>query len=91
MKLQRQARCPLHAGFTRADDYPPEIYYNEPIKTGQFRGELLVREEYEKMLDEYYETKGWDLRTSWQVKEHLHQLGLPEVVEKLREVSRFPR
>ena len=77
----------LHAGFTRADDYPPAIYMKEPIKTGMYKGELITQEGHEKMLDEFYDTNGWDKKTSWPTYETLTTLGLPEVAKKLREKS----
>jgi len=79
----------LHAGFTRKDDYPPLVYMKEPIKRGQFKGELITREGHDKMLDEYYEAQGWDKRTSWQTKETLEELGLHDVAERLREASKL--
>jgi len=79
----------LHAGFTRKDDYPPLVYMKEPIKSGQFKGELITREGHDKMLDEYYEAKGWDKKTGWQTKETLIKLGLPDVAERLRETRRL--
>ena len=80
----------LHADFTRKEDYPPIVYMKEPIKTGAFKGELISTEGYEKMLNEFYEANGWDKQTGWQFKETLENLDLPEVVEKLQEVSKLP-
>ncbi|MFH0813882.1 MAG: aldehyde ferredoxin oxidoreductase C-terminal domain-containing protein, partial [Pseudomonadota bacterium] len=79
----------LHAGFTRKDDVPPLIYMKEPIKHGPYKGELITQEGLDTMLDEYYETNGWDKKTSWQIKETLETLGLPEVMERLREASKL--
>ena len=47
-------------GFDRKDDYLPERIYNEKLKTGATEGRLLPREDYEKMLSEYYKIRGWD-------------------------------
>jgi len=80
----------LHAGFTRKDDYPPEIYMKEPIKAGPYQGELITQKGQDKMLDEYYEVHGWDKRTGWQLRETLDSLGLSEVVEKLQGASKLP-
>jgi len=80
----------LHAGFTRKDDYPPEIYMKEPIRSGPYQGERITREGQDCMLDEYYEASGWDKRTGRQLRETLESLGLPEVIEKLQETSKLP-
>ena len=47
-------------GFDRKDDYLPERIYKEKLTKGFAEGKLLPREEYEKMLSEYYKLRGWD-------------------------------
>jgi aldehyde:ferredoxin oxidoreductase len=80
----------VHARFTREDDYPPEIYMNEAIQTGKFRGELVDRERYDEMLDEFYDAHGWDRKTSLQTEQALTSLGLHEVAEKLNAADLLP-
>ena len=72
-----------HAGFTRREDYPPKRLMQEPIKSGPFKGELLSREEWDKMLDRYYLLRGWDQVTSWPTTETLTRLDLEECVKML--------
>lgn len=79
----------LHAGFSRGDDYPPQIYMKEPIKSGMYKGELISEEGHEKMLNEFYEVNGWDKKTGWQTKVTLDEVGLPEVAARLKERSRL--
>lgn len=79
----------LYAGFTRKDDYPPVRYYTEPVKSGPHAGEKIDHEEWEKMLDKYYTLHGWDRKTSWQTKECLYELNLPEVAEKLEKANKL--
>ena len=76
----------LHAGFSRRHDYPPERLMKEPIKSGPTKGDYLDRDEWDKMLNKYYELHGWDKKTGWQTKECLHSLHLKEIVKDL-----FPR
>ena len=45
-----------HRGFSRKDDYPPKRLMEEPVKSGPLKGEMLKREDWDRMLDEYYET-----------------------------------
>lgn len=47
-------------GFARKDDYLPERFLKEKLTTGFTAGRVLPREEFEKMLEEYYELRGWD-------------------------------
>jgi aldehyde:ferredoxin oxidoreductase len=47
-------------GFDRKDDSLPERIFSEKLTTGFTAGKLLPREEYEKMLSEYYKLRGWD-------------------------------
>jgi aldehyde:ferredoxin oxidoreductase len=77
-----------HAGFTRQDDYPPKRFFEEPVKSGPLRGELLAREDWDRMLDEYYELNGWDKNTSWPTRGKLEELGLEECIEMLEQAER---
>jgi len=79
----------LHTGFTRGDDLPPYRYYNEPVKSGPFKGESLSHERWEMMLDEYYALHGWDRVTSWQTRECLEELDLADVAGRLEEAGRL--
>lgn len=50
----------LKLGITRADDYPPPRYMDEPATAGVAKGHLIERDKYEIMLDDYYSTRGWN-------------------------------
>jgi len=78
----------LHAGFSRQDDYPPRRFMEEPIKSGSAGGELLLRDEWDKVLDEYYELHGWDKKTGWQNRTQLEKLALGEVADDLEKIGR---
>ncbi|MFC1822114.1 aldehyde ferredoxin oxidoreductase N-terminal domain-containing protein [Thermodesulfobacteriota bacterium] len=57
-----------------------------PGKDGEVfsrKGMVVDRSEFEKMKDEYYELRGWDLETGLQRKAQLEELGLDEVAETL--------
>jgi aldehyde:ferredoxin oxidoreductase len=72
-----------HAGFTRNDDYPPEKLMKEPIQSGPLKGEFLSREEWDKMLDEYYDLHRWDRGTGRPGEQTLEELNLHECIENL--------
>jgi len=73
----------IHMGFERKDDFPPERLMKEPVKTGEFKGELLNPVKWGQMLDEYYDLHGWDRKTSWQTRKCLEDLNLLEVISDL--------
>lgn len=47
-------------GISRKDDVLPDLYYNQPIPHGPTKGEVMVKEKFEEMLDDYYQLHGWD-------------------------------
>ncbi len=57
-----------------------------PGKDGQVvsrRGAVVDRDGFEKMKDEYYALRGWDVATGLQSRESLEGVGLPDVVPDL--------
>lgn len=47
------------SGFSRDDDSFPERILTEPLKEGNSKGQLISREDLNKMLDEYYKAREW--------------------------------
>ena len=47
-------------GVSRRDDYPPARTFQDPVPSGPTKGSVVSRDEYEKILDVYYEKRGWD-------------------------------
>ena len=80
----------LHAGFDRSDDYPPPRFMKEPVKGGEWEGEILTREGWDFMLDEYYRFSGWDEKSGWQFRKCLEDLDLKEVADDLEKAGRLP-
>jgi len=64
----------MRLGVTRKDDKPPERTFNDPIKTGPHAGECLDRELFDRMLDIYYDHRGWDKEGRPSDKQ-LHECG----------------
>jgi aldehyde:ferredoxin oxidoreductase len=73
----------IHGGFTRSDDYPPKRFWEEPIKSGPYKGDHIDHETWERTLDEYYSLHGWDPATSLQTRKGLEELGLKLVADRL--------
>jgi aldehyde:ferredoxin oxidoreductase len=47
-------------GFGRSWDIPSPRFYQEPPKTGATAGQITKYEDVHKLLDMYYEQRGWD-------------------------------
>ena len=71
-----------HAGFDRSSDYPPARMMNEPA-SGPHAGQRLDRADWDRLLDEYYDLRGWDRRTGQPTAANFRAVGLPELAERL--------
>jgi aldehyde:ferredoxin oxidoreductase len=47
-------------GLTRQDDALPYKVHACPIQTGATAGKVIAREQFERLLDLYYQKRGWD-------------------------------
>ena len=81
----------IHAGFTRADDRPPFKLVNIPVSRGQFKGEKLDPQKWEAMLDEYYSSHNWNLKTGLQTEDGLYDLGLDYVAKELHKHGKLTK
>jgi len=73
----------LRAGLSRKDDNYPQRFYEEPVNDGPAKGALLYQDDIDKMLDEYYEIRGWDIKTGIPSKQKLVELDLADVVREI--------
>lgn len=53
-------RFSTREGISRKDDSLPRVFHEVPFIDGSSRMHVVVREDLEKMLDEYYEARGWN-------------------------------
>jgi aldehyde:ferredoxin oxidoreductase len=83
----------------REGDRLPEIFHTQPLITEAYdpeclvpgkdgeiisrQGEVLDRQDFERMKDEFYVLRGWDIATGLQKKAKLAELGLRDVAEDL--------
>jgi len=77
-------------GRTRENDAIPEKEFNNPISRGIWKGMTLARDKFERMKDEYYTLRGWDLKTGIPTKETLKKSMLGDVAEDLRKRRILP-
>ena len=79
----------VREGITRKDDtLPPR--FTEPLPEGPYAGEAFPAEALGKMLDYYYEFRGWSKETGIPTKEKLEELGLRYVAQELENLAILP-
>lgn len=78
INLQRYFNC--RQGIRRKDDMVPQRICNLPAFGEYFSIEEVRIKNYNKMLDEYYDSRGWDRKTGIPSREKLKELGLEEMI-----------
>ena len=83
-RIHNLAKCfNLREGATKADDYPPDRFFDEPPTRGPTKGVTLDRDGYTKVLEGYYEVRGWD-KEGIPKDETLKRLGLDFCIGKMK-------
>lgn len=67
-------------GAGRSWDSLPERYFDEPIPSGAFKGQKLDRNQFDQMLNDYYDLHGWDHTTGNPLPRSVAALGMEPVV-----------
>ena len=80
----------VREGVTRETDSLPKGYLDHPIKEGLFKGSVLKSNKFEKMKDEYYALRSWDIATGIPTRETLEQTGLKDVARDLEKLGKLP-
>jgi len=70
-------------GFTREDDQLPIRFMEEPVPEGPMEGSYIPRETLERLKDDYFSYRGWDLKTGNPTREKLIELGLDFAIEDI--------
>jgi len=70
----------------RSWDYPPPRWFEEPLPSGPFKGVKLDKQEYTKLLLEYYRVRGWD-ELGRPTRKKLEELELGFVVSELKRLG----
>jgi aldehyde:ferredoxin oxidoreductase len=65
-------------GFSRKDDSVPPRIYLDPLPEGNPKGKVVPKEDFEKMLTEYYGLWGWD-EQGRPTKATIEELGLTDL------------
>jgi aldehyde:ferredoxin oxidoreductase len=85
----------VREGFSRKDDKFPERWIKEPLKkkgkeipiTDYFKSKNLTPEDFEKILDNYYEERGWDIESGIPTRAKLEELGMKDVADDLESMG----
>ena len=67
----------MREGLQRKDDYLPERFIKEPVPDGASKGQIF---EMDRLLDDYYQARGWDIKTGVPTKAKLEELDLAAIV-----------
>ena len=73
-----------NSGRSRAVDTTAEWVFEYPEKSD---GTRLDRETFDRILDSYYDHRGWDHETGWPTRARLEALGLSDVADALELLS----
>jgi aldehyde:ferredoxin oxidoreductase len=66
-------------GFTRRDDTLPERLFTQVSTRGPSEGQVVDRDSFERMLDDYYQIVGWDRLTGIPEDKKLKELGIEKL------------
>jgi aldehyde:ferredoxin oxidoreductase len=96
---QQRASMILDGWGGRDGDKILEYYHQEPLEYLRYnrecqvvgknsapasrKGEIVKLEEFEKMKNEYYQLRGWDVTNGLQTREKLEELQLEDVADDL--------
>ena len=73
----------VRQGLRRQDDSLPKKFFDQPLTHGPYKGEVMDKDKFERMKDEYYDIRGWDKETGIPTREKLEELGLGEVADEV--------
>ncbi|MBU7000499.1 MAG: aldehyde ferredoxin oxidoreductase family protein [Theionarchaea archaeon] len=78
----------VRCGLRRKDDSIPERFFDKSTPTSQnAKIKTVDRATFEKMKDNYYTLRGWDLETAIPTEKKLKELGLNDVARDLKELA----
>ncbi len=80
----------VRQGMTKKNDTWPDRFYTEPLPEGPGTGRILSREEITRLIEEYYQLRGWDKETGLPTREKLTELELVDVADDLMKIGKLP-
>jgi aldehyde:ferredoxin oxidoreductase len=76
----------VREGMNRKDDIIDGKWGSEPIVGGPSAGERIDTKKFDKLLDEYYQLRGWD-SMGIPTTATLLALGLEDIIENIKTMS----
>ena len=76
---------PLEEAFAVEYNNPECLAPGEDGEAISRKGAVVDREKFERMKDEYYQLRGWDVATGLQKKTTLEELGLQDITKDLEQ------
>ena len=79
----------VREGYTRAEDKPPDAFFQPLVVEGKtltlkdYYGKPLNRDAVERLLDDYYDERGWDVGKGIPTAQKLRRLGLHDIARDL--------
>ena len=73
----------LREGERRKNSIFPKRFYKDPLPEGPAKGTVVDAEKVERMLNDYYEARGWDRKDGIPTKEKMAELGLEKDISDL--------
>jgi len=77
----------VREGVRRKDDRLPKRF-SEPLLKGASEGQKIPKDEFDPVLNEYYELRGWDKETGVPKAEKLKELNLEFAIKDLERARR---
>lgn len=78
----------VREGITKKDDSLPDRFTKEPMPSGPSKGHVC---NLDQMLDEYYNLRGWDVKTGIPTMKKLNELGLKNIAKELDHLGKLPK
>ena len=77
-------------GADRKDDTIPDRFFEEPLMGGGPSGGMIVeKDKFDRILDEYYGARKWDVETGLQTEAGLDRLGLKWLADNLKKYKKL--
>ena len=76
----------VREGTRRENDTLPKRFLTQPIPDGPSQGMVITEAMLEKMKDDYYGVRGWDLATGIPTPATLLMLDLPDIAGDMRKI-----
>jgi aldehyde:ferredoxin oxidoreductase len=74
----------LREGERRKDSIFPKRFYTDPLPEGPAKGMVVDSQKVDRMLEDYYETRGWNRKEGIPTPQKMAELGLEKDLSGLK-------